>query len=59
MEKRFYAISEKWETLAEFTSTEQVDNYLKEHPETFQVIYRKKISENNYGPVRVYYTHLA
>ena len=55
---KYYAISDKCEVLETFSSTEQADKYIKDHPDIFQIIYRKETSVNGevyYGPFRVYY----
>lgn len=57
---KYYAISDKWEVLETFSSTEQADKYIKDHSDIFQIIYRNETSINGevyYGPFRVYYSH--
>lgn len=38
---KYTAIRENWEIEFETNSQEEMDEYIKEHPNVFQVIYRK------------------
>lgn len=47
---KYYAISNKWEILATFSSVQQVEDYIKDHPNVFQIIYRRETSVNGKTP---------
>lgn len=56
---KYYAISNKWEILATFSSVQQVEDYIKDHPNVFQIIYRRETSVNgkiHCGPFHVYHS---
>ena len=56
---KYYAISNKWEILATFSSIQQVEDYIKDHPNVFQIIYRRETSVNgkiHCGPFHVYHS---
>lgn len=43
---KYYVISNKWEILATFSSVQQVEDYIKDHPNVFQIIYRRETTVN-------------
>lgn len=55
---KYYAISNKWEILATFSSAQQVENYIKNHSNIFQIIYRRETFVNgeiHYGFFHFYH----
>lgn len=58
-EFKYYVISRTWKILATFSSVQQVEDYIKDHPNVFQIIYRRETSVDgkiHYGPFHVYYS---
>lgn len=56
---KYYVISSKWEILATFSSVKQAEDYIKDHPNVFQIIYRRESAVNgkiHCGPFHVYYS---
>lgn len=54
----YYVITRKGETQASFSSIDLLEDYIKNHSNIFQVIYRKKSMINGkirYGSFHVYY----
>ena len=43
---KYYVISNKQKRLATFSSVKQVEDYIKDHPNVFKIIYRREFSVN-------------
>lgn len=56
---KYYVISNKQKILATFSSVKQVEDYIKDHPNVFQIIYRREFSVNgkiHYGHFHIYHS---
>ena len=51
----YYVITEKWDILKRTNSLKEIEKYIKDHPNIFQVICREE-TKKNLGPFHVYYS---